>query len=372
MRQVITFVIILAVASCGWFKATKDPTEGWSAERLYEYAKGKLDQGNYADAIEYYEKLEARYPFGIYGQQALLDVAYAYYKNEEPDSAIAACERFIKLYPQHPHVDYAYYLKGLSNFNRGKKLIHVYLPLDLSQRDPGSALQAFRDFQVLVKNYPDSIYDEDAKLRMLYLRNMLARYEVNVAQIEQALLDVAYAYYKNEEPDSAIAACERFIKLYPQHPHVDYAYYLKGLSNFNRGKKLIHVYLPLDLSQRDPGSALQAFRDFQVLVKNYPDSIYDEDAKLRMLYLRNMLARYEVNVAHYYMRRSAYLAAANRSRYVIENYPRATAVPDALAVMCKAYKVMGLDELSDDALRVLKTNYPEHPEIAELDSIVIQ
>lgn len=256
MRQVITIVIILAVASCGWFKATKDPTEGWSAERLYEYAKGKLDQGNYTDAIEYYEKLEARYPFGIYGQQALLDVAYA--------------------------------------------------------------------------------------------------------------------YYKNEEPDSAIATCERFIKLYPQHPHVDYAYYLKGLSNFNRGKKLIHVYLPLDLSQRDPGSALQAFRDFQVLVKNYPDSIYDEDAKLRMLYLRNMLARYEVNVAHYYMRRSAYLAAANRSRYVIENYPRATAVPDALAVMCKAYKVMGLDELSDDALRVLKTNYPEHPEIAELDSIVIQ
>ena len=128
----------------------------------------------------------------------------------------------------------------------------------------------------------------------------------------------------------------------------------------------------MDESQRDPASSLQAFEDFSELVKRYPDSQYAEDAKLRMTYLRNILAEHEIHVAHYYMRRGAFVAAANRARYVVEKYPRTPSIPDALVIMAKAYKVMELTELSTDALRVLELNYPNHPGLYEVREILIQ
>jgi outer membrane protein assembly factor BamD len=147
---------------------------------------------------------------------------------------------------------------------------------------------------------------------------------------------------------------------------MDYAIYLRGLTNFTRDIGIFEKYIPRDESQRDPGSARLALEDFTTLVNRYPESKYSEDAAQRIVYLRNRLAQHEVNVANYYMRRSAYVAAANRGKYVIENYPRTPAMPEALLVMAKAYKILELDELSNDALRVLELNYPGHPGVAEV------
>jgi outer membrane protein assembly factor BamD len=189
---------------------------------------------------------------------------------------------------------------------------------------------------------------------------------------QQAQLDLAYSQYKNDEGAAAVASCDRFIKLYPNHSHVDYAYYLRGLSNFNQGKGLTERFLPIDASQRDQAAALKSFEDFSELTKRYPDSKYVNDARLRMTYLRNILAQHEVHVANYYMRRGAYIAAANRARYVVENYQRAPAVPEALVIMAKAYRILELDDLSRDALRVLQTNYPQHAGIQEVKEVELR
>lgn len=246
---------LTVTAGCGILPEQEDETKDWSAERLYAEARSELSAGNYAQAAKYYEKLEARYPFGKHAQQAQLEIAYAYYKDEEPDAALAALDRFIKLNPRHPNVDYALYLRGLVNFNRGQGLVERYLPQDPAERDPGSALQAFEDFSELVRRYPESPYAGDARQRMLYLRNNLAEHEVRVAD--------------------------------------------------------------------------------------------------------------------YYMRRQAYVAAANRAKHVIENYDRTPAVPRALTILAKAYRRLDLTDLSDDALRVLKLNFPDHPGIAEVERLAL-
>ena len=256
MKKIIIPFLIIMLSGCSYFQDKEDETETWPAERLYAEARGALDSGSYEKAVELYEKLEARFPFGAYGQQAILDLAYAYFKNDEPDAAVSTAERFIKLYPQNVHVDYAYYLKGLANMQRGKGFTERILPLDESQRDPVSSLWAFEDFSDLVKRYPDSQYAEDAKLRMKHLRNILAEHEVHVAQ--------------------------------------------------------------------------------------------------------------------YYMRRGAYVAAANRARYVVEKYAHTPSIPDALVIMAKAYKIMELNELSKDAIRVLELNYPNHPGVYEVRALTLQ
>lgn len=180
---------------------------------------------------------------------------------------------------------------------------------------------------------------------------------------EQAQLELIYAQYRGYKADAAIASAERFIRLHPQHPNVDYAYYMKGLANYTEGTGLIERFLPTDMTERDPGKALQSFEDFRQLLNRYPDSPFAADARARMTYLRARLARYEINVANYYFRRKAYLAAANRGRYVVENYQQTEAVGDGLAVMVQAYQLLGLDDLANDALLVLRTNYPKHPSL---------
>lgn len=230
------------LAGCGLFPDAKDETIGWSANKLYTEAKEALNDGSYAKAVKYFEKLESRYPYGRYAQQAQIDIAYAYWKDQEPASAIAACDRFIKLHPNHPNVDYVYYLKGLINFNEDLGILGIVSNQDMTERDPKGARESF-----------------------------------------------------------------------------------------------------------------DAFRE---LVTRFPDSKYTPDAILRMKYLVNALASLELHVARYYMKRGAYLAAANRAQYAVLNYPAAPANEEALFIMVKAYDALGLTDLRDDAERVMRRNFP--------------
>lgn len=178
---------------------------------------------------------------------------------------------------------------------------------------------------------------------------------------EQAQLELAFAYYKNREPDRAIATLDRFIKTYPTHPNVDYAYYLKGLTSYEQNIGFIQRIFPSQISDRDQQSSRTAFNDFNELLRRFPESRFAPDARQRMVFLKNILAAYEVEVAQYYLRRHAYVAAANRARYVIETYQKTPETADALAVMHQAYTELEKDDLAEDALRVLALNYPDHP-----------
>lgn len=256
MKKLLAILLCLILSGCAFFnKDDGNPEDTWTIERLYAEAKRAMQSSNYTRAVELYEFLETRYPFGVYGQQALLDLAYVYYKIDNHEEALSTCDRFIRLYPQNPHVDYAYYLQGLVNFNRNRGVADRIFPTEYSERDISSANAAFRNFSELLERFPNSIYAEDAAMRMVYLRNLLAEYEIHVAQ--------------------------------------------------------------------------------------------------------------------YYLRRGAYIGAANRARYVVENFSKTPSVPDALIVMAKAYKVLELNDLSNDALRVLELNYPSHPGIREVRSIVL-
>lgn len=239
-RLIALLLITFFLSACSLLPKEKDETLGWSAQKFYSEASFAMSDGDYDTAIKYFEGLESRYPFGKYAVQSQLDVAYAYYKHGDQESAIAAADRFIKLHPRNPFVDYAYYLKGVVNFNRNLTFI------------------------------------------------------------------------------------TRFI--------------------------------PTDTSQRDPGASLNAFNDFEELVRRFPQSKYAVDARTRMLYLRNNLARHEIHVANYYMKRGAYLAAANRCVGVVEQYQRTPAVKDALLIMIKAYEKLGLEKLATDTKRVLAIN----------------
>lgn len=234
---------LLLLSACGLFPDKSDATRDWSAARLYKEAKDELTSGNYEGAIKYYETLEARYPYGAYSQQSQLESAYAYFKQGEAASAVAAIDRFLKLHPNHPGVDYAYYLKGLVYFN------------------------------------------EDV-----------------------------------------------------------------GLLGRLSGQ---------DSTERDPKAARDSFDAFKELAQRFPESKYAPDGRARMKYLVNALASSEVHVARWYMRRGAYIAAANRAQFALLNYPETPATEEALYVMVKAYDALGMKDLRDDAERVLRKNFPK-------------
>lgn len=178
---------------------------------------------------------------------------------------------------------------------------------------------------------------------------------------EQAQLELIYAYYSSADYEAAIAAADRFIRLHPRHPNVDYAHYMKGLSYLRQSRGFLASFTPVDQTSRDPGVAREAFASFGELLSRYPDSSYAADARLRMVHLRNTLARYEIHAANYYFKRGAYVAAANRGRYVVENFQQTPAVPDGLAVMAEAYNLLGKEDLAQDAARVLAKNFPDYP-----------
>lgn len=190
-----------------------------------------------------------------------------------------------------------------------------------------------------------------------HFEDLAARYPFG-DNAAQAQLDLAYAYYKYDQPDQAVSTAELFIKTYPRHPDVDYAYYLRGLANFGQTSGMLDDIADIDAAQRDPRAALESFQHFAEMVKRFPDSRYAPDAVQRMVYLKNYLARHEMFVADYYMKRGAHVAAANRAKYVIETYPRTAAVPRALAVMAEAYERLGLNDLAANARRLQELNPP--------------
>ncbi|MFP6793177.1 MAG: outer membrane protein assembly factor BamD, partial [Pseudomonadales bacterium] len=192
------------------------------------------------------------------------------------------------------------------------------------------------------------------KLQLLESRFPFGRYA------EQAQLEIIFAYYKSAQPEAARSAADRFIRLHPRHPNVDYAYYLKGMVSYEQDKNFLSSFIPMDPSTRDPGAARESFQDFSLLINRFPNSEYAPDAQKRMKYLRNLLATAEIHVARYYIKRGAYVAAANRGRYVFENFQEAVAVPDALAIMVEAYQLLKMNDLAEEALLVLNSNYPEH------------
>ncbi len=178
---------------------------------------------------------------------------------------------------------------------------------------------------------------------------------------EQAQLELVYARYQSSDHDTARNAADRFIRLHPQHDNIDYAYYLKGLAAYNKNRSLLDRVFSSDISERDMTSARQAYADLALLLQRFPHSQYAPDARQRMVYLRNLLAASELHVADYYLRRGAYVAAANRAHYVLENYPSADRpIPEALLVLVEANYRLGLTDAANDALRVLAINYPNH------------
>ncbi len=179
----------------------------------------------------------------------------------------------------------------------------------------------------------------------------------------QAKLDLIYCHYRALDYEAAAATAERFINTYPDHAQLDYAYYMKGLSSYSVDRGLLERFIPSDFTERDMGPARESFEDFNRLINRFPNSVYAGDARQRMVYLRNLLAAYELKAADFYMRRGAYVAAANRGRYVVENFDTAPSVPDALALMAKAYAELGLNDLKTSTVAVLRSNYPNHPDL---------
>jgi outer membrane protein assembly factor BamD len=232
----------LALSGCGMFGGKTDARKDWGAAEFYQAAKEEFDNKNWDTAIKLYEQLEAKFPFGRFAQQAQLEVAYCYYKQGETAQALSAVDKFLKLHPNHPNVDYALYLKALTNF----------------KEDLGP-----------------------------------------------------------------------FAKVISQ-----------------------------DLADRDPKAARESFEGFKELVTRYPESRYTPDARERMAYLVEALARHEIHVARYYLSRGAYLAAANRAKDAIIRFPNSPMHKDALEVMIEAYDRMGMAELRDDARKVLVKNFP--------------
>ena len=220
---------------------------------------------------------------------------------------------------------------------------------------PDAETTELKFYQSAQKSLRSSNYGEAVnKLQRLEARFPFGRYA------EQSQLEIAYAYYKSAQPEATRAAADRFIRLHPTHPNVDYAYYLKGMASFEEDQNFLERFLPINPATRDLGSAKDSFDDFSQLVLRFPNSKYAPDSQKRMVYLRNLLAEYEIVVARYYIRRGAYIAAANRGRYVFESYQKTPSVPDALAVMVEAYQLLDMNDLADEALQVLSSNFPEH------------
>ena len=199
------------------------------------------------------------------------------------------------------------------------------------------------------ENYSQAL----AKLESLQSRYPYGRYA------QQAQLEIAYVNYKLNEPLSAIPAADRFIKQYPNHPHVDYAYYVKGLANFNIEVGMFGHLFDQDPTERDPKAAQDSFDAFKDLVTRFPGSRYAPDARLRMQYLVNALAQYEIHVANYYLRRGAYISSVNRANTVLTQYPNSTSAEAALRILVKSYDALGKPQLRDDAQRVLDLNFPQ-------------
>jgi outer membrane protein assembly factor BamD len=180
------------------------------------------------------------------------------------------------------------------------------------------------------------------------------------AYTEQAQLELIYARFRHVDYAGATAAADRFVRLHPNHPQADYAYYMRGLADYEANRDFFSRYLPVEASDRDLGSMRDAFNNFRELLTRFPESQYTPDARARMIYIRNQFAAAELHVAHFYARKKAYLSCLNRARWIVENYPGAPQIPDALALQAWAYEKLGMTDLAAGQMELLKTNFPEH------------
>ncbi len=181
---------------------------------------------------------------------------------------------------------------------------------------------------------------------------------------EQAMMEQAYAQYKSGKHEDAVSTIDRFIRTYPTHKNIAYFYYLRGLANMARNTVFMARTFNLDTSNRDLEAPLQAYADFNTVATRYPNSRYASDARQHMVYLRNEFAHFELNTGLYYLRRGAWVSAANRANYVLETYPQSESQNDAVALLAEAYTRMGNATLAADAKRVLEQNDPQHPWLA--------
>ncbi len=177
---------------------------------------------------------------------------------------------------------------------------------------------------------------------------------------EQAQLDLLFARYRSLDTVGASAVADRFTRLHPDSPHVDYARYIKGLAAYYADETISVRFFPINADTRDPGRAREAFQEFSILINQFPDSPYAPDAQKRMIAIKERLARYELNVAEYYIQRQAFVAALGRTNYLIENFPDTNAVADALALNIELYRLLGMNEHASDSLVILAANFPEH------------
>ena len=200
----------------------------------------------------------------------------------------------------------------------------------------------------------------DYSRALKYFTRLVARFPYGPYN-EQAQLELAYVQYKIGKPDDATSTIDRFIRTYPRHRHIDYAYYIKAVINFDRNVGPLSRIFRMDPSARDLNGPTTSFNDFNEVLRRYPNSIYAADARQRMVYLRNELARHELLVGLYYYRRGAYVSSADRAKYLLENYPQSQYQNDAVALLSASYKGLGQAQLADDARRVLEANDPGHP-----------
>jgi outer membrane protein assembly factor BamD len=210
--------------------------------------------------------------------------------------------------------------------------------------------------EVLYKKAKKSLNSYDYGSAIKIYEQLTARFPFT-DQARQARLDLIYAYYRAGEKESATDAADTFIRENPTHPRVDYAYYIKGLVDFERAPNPIEKLFRVDLTQRPPSTARKSFAAFRTVVEQYPKSEYADDSQKRMIYLRNRLANYEVHVARYYMKRGAYVAAVQRAKGCIEQYDGAPAVHDAVAIMVEGYERLNLQPLAEKAKEVYHANY---------------
>ena len=220
--------------------------------------------------------------------------------------------------------------------------------------------------EALYNNAHTSMENSDYAAAAKAYERLIARFPSGEYN-EQAQLDLAYTQYKDNKPDDALSTVNRFIKTFPANKHVDYAYYLRGLINFDRTSGVLERFVRRDgaKTRRDQGFNLQSFDDFSELSRRFPNSAYTADARQRMIYLRNILATYEINVAEFYLRNKAYVASADRAQYVIEHYQQSPQTGDALAILTRSYLSLGQKVLADQSRQVLALNYPNHPYLTD-------
>ncbi len=211
----------------------------------------------------------------------------------------------------------------------------------------------------LYERIQEMLDEERFELAVKNLQLLESRFPFG-AYADQSQLEIIYAYYKNNDEQSAVAAAERFLRLHPQHRDADYAWYMKGLANYSIKPGVLSRFYDHDFSARDVQPARRSFRDFQEFLRLYPDSTYAADARVRMIHIRHILARHEVQVANYYLKRRAYTAAINRARGVVENYQQTEAIGDALAVLVYCYGRLDMPDDAELHATILRENFPGH------------